>query len=84
MFVLNSVNAEDDKQVSTCGCVKFFQRNIFNANVQYRNLYAYIRKSFFGNLLEPKRMPVFSLKLDYLKVLRNFFKKKSKQPYEIH
>ena len=41
-------------------------------------------KAFFKNLLEPKRMQVFLLKLQYQKVLRDFFKRKSVEASEFH
>ena len=41
-------------------------------------------EEFLENLLEPKRMQVFPIKLQYQKVLNDLFKKKSVKAYEIH
>ena len=65
---------EDNKNFRWYVCVKFFQRIIFKACIQFRILYAYIRKSFFVNLLDPKRMKVVSLKLQYQKILSDSLK----------
>ena len=49
------------------------------------NLELYISifvKKKIENLLEPKRMQLFALKLQYRNVLSDFFKKKSVEPYE--
>ena len=61
-----------------------FQRNKFTAYVQFRTLHTYICKNFFENLLEPKRMQVFPLKLRYQYVLSDFLRKKSIEAYEFH
>ena len=66
---LASVIAEVNKQFQCDACVKFFLSNIFTAYIQFETLYTYIRKSFFKDLLEPIHMKVFSLKLQYQKVI---------------
>ena len=58
--------------------------NKFNAYKQFRTSYTYICENFFENLLEPKRMQVFPLKLQYLNELSDFLKKKSVEAYEFH
>ena len=47
-----------------------------NAYPQFRTLYTYISETFLKNILEPKHMQVFPLKLQHQKVLGDFFKKK--------
>ena len=50
-----------------------------NGYIQFRTLYTYICENFFfENLLEPKRMQVFPLKLWYPKKLNDFLKKEHK------
>ena len=47
--------------------------NKLNAYIQFRTLYPYIYENFFENLLEPKRMQVSLLKLQYEKILGDFY-----------
>ena len=65
---LISGNVEDKKK-QCYACVKFVQRNIFNAYIQFRTLYRNIRDFFFKNYLEAKPMHVFQLDLQYQKAL---------------
>ena len=46
-------------------------------------MYVHLRK-LKKNLLEPKRLHVFPLNLQYQKVLGEFFKKKSLKVYDFH
>ena len=41
-------------------------------------------KTFFENLLEPERMRIFPLKLQYQNVISDCFKNKSVEAYEFH
>ena len=52
--------------------------------MQFRTLYTYICENLFENVLGPKRMHVFPLKLQCQKVIGDFFKKKSVEAYELH
>ena len=40
--------------------------------------------NFFRKLFEPKHVQVFPLKIQYLKEVSDFFRKKSEEAYEFH
>ena len=75
MAISVSVNIENNKQSQSYACVKFFWWNKFNAYKQFRTLYAAYILEIVLNLLEPKRMQVFPLHLQYQKVWSDFFRK---------
>ena len=83
-LLLISDNAEDNKKLQCLAFENFFQRTIFNAYLQFRALYTYTCENFSENLLEPKRMQVLPLKLQYQKKMIGLFKKKSIEAYEFH
>ena len=57
---------------------------MFNAYIQIKTLYKCICQSFFEKFLEPKRMQIFPLKLQFQKPLSDFFKNRSEIVYEFH
>ena len=58
--------------------------NKFNVYKQFRASNTYICENFFENLLRPKRMQVFTLKLQYQNELSDFLKRKTVDAYEFH
>ena len=69
---LVSVNAEDNKRNQLYAFVKFFLGSKFNARIRFRILQTY-KYEFSFKLLEPRRMQVFRLKIQNIKVLSDFF-----------
>ena len=86
MSVFRQFNAEDNKQFKCYTCVKFFGGKIFNAYIQSRTLYTYLRECFTKKLLEPKRMQVVPLKIQYKKYQPTSLKEKKRSviAYEFH
>ena len=64
---------------------KSSSKEIYSTHIHDLELYKHtFAKIFKTKLLEPKRMQVFSLKRQYLKVLSDFFREKSVKGYEFH
>ena len=58
--------------------------NKINAGIQFRTLYTNVCDTIFKNYLEPKRIQLIPLKLQYQKSLSDFSKKKMVEAYEFH